>query len=209
MEIRKPILKKEKLAETVFSVSSVIQLDEVTLSCGLADNEQIDELKISTSIIHTLSLQSSIVEDLSIVDSFLFASNFAGAVFNHTFFERARLSGCRLQGTQLMECIARDTVIEKSKCDDVSFRFAKIENTVFLDCEMENADFSGARLKNVLFRNCNLKKSQFSQAKLNHVGLKESDIQGIAIDKDSFGNITVNTGQALYLASRLGLNIED
>jgi uncharacterized protein YjbI with pentapeptide repeats len=209
MEIRKPLVKKEKLTEATFHASSVIQMDEVTLSGGSADNEEIDEVKISTSIVHSLSFQSSTVEDLSIIDAFLFAANFAGAVFNHTFFERARLSKCRLQGTQLMECIARDTVIEKSKCNDVSFRFAKMENIVFLDCEMENTDFSGAHLKNVLFRNCNLKKSQFSHAKLHHVSLKESDIQGIAIDKDSFGDVIVNTGQALYLASRLGLRIED
>ena len=39
--------------------------------------------------------------------------------------------------------------------------------------------------------------------------LAAMEINGISIDKDSFGKIIVNTGQAIYLASTLGLIIED
>lgn len=108
-----------------------------------------------------------------------------------------------------MECVACDVVVDKSKCNDVSFRFAKIKNMVFLDCSLDNADFMGAKLENVIFRNCSLKNSQFSQSKLKNVNFKDSNIEGISISRDSFGDITVNTGQAIYLASLLGLNIED
>ena len=63
--------------------------------------------------------------------------------------------------------------------------------------------------KNVSFENCDLKDSQFSQAKLNNVYLKGSNIENIKINKDAFANVTVDTKQALYLASLFGLKIED
>jgi len=108
-----------------------------------------------------------------------------------------------------MECRIRDVLIERSKCVDLSAKFSVLKSVVFMDCDLEGANFLGAKMENVLFMNCNLNNSQFSQTKLKNVSFKGSSIQGISIDKESFGGITVNTGQALYLVSVLGLKIED
>lgn len=209
VKIRKPILNIKNLKETTLVDLLVIDLNEAIIKKGSLDNRNIDEIKISESTLRGISLRSSRVEEIKIVDSCLDDMDFVGATFNKTYFERVTINKSRLQGTQLMEFVACDVVIDKSKCTDVSFRFAKIKNTIFLDCNLDNADFIGANLENVIFRNCSLKNSQFSQSRLKNVNFKDSNIEGIAISRDSFGNITVNTGQAIYLASLLGLNIED
>ena len=74
---------------------------------------------------------------------------------------------------------------------------------------MSDVEFTGAELKNVIFKKCNLNGAQFSQAKLKHISLKSSQIEKIHIDKESFNELTVDTAQAIYLASLLGLRIED
>jgi uncharacterized protein YjbI with pentapeptide repeats len=209
MEIRKPILDKKSLKTGVFEESSLTDLDGVLVEGGVLEIKNVPEIKIASSVLNAVSFQSLLVEEMSAIDAFLTGANFAGATINWIYLERVVISKSRLQGSQFMNCIAREVLIEKSKCGDSSFRYAKMKNVIFQDCDLENTDFLGAEMENVDFKNCSLKNSQFSHSKLKNVRFKESDIEGIAIDKDSFGEITVNTGQAIYLASRLGLNIED
>lgn len=209
-KIRKPILSPERLKLVDVNTEQASLFIEGVLAKNIdIEKKKIDELNINTCMVEDSSLLSSVFNEIKIIDSILKKCDFTGVVAHHTSFDRMHISNSRLQGSQFMESSACDVVIERSKCVDVSFRFGKITHTAFIDCDLSGADFLGAHLKNVIFRNCNLKKSQFSQSKLNQVSFKGSDIEDIAISKECFVGITVNTGQALYLASMLGFTVED
>lgn len=210
VKVRNPIISINKLKPAVIDTKqAVIFTDDSVIKDVNLEGRKIDELNLNSCDVEKLSLLSSTANEVKIIDSILKKCDFTGAMTNHTFLERTHINNSRLQGSQLMELVARDIVIEKSKCIDLSLRFSKIKDSAFVDCDLTGVDFIGADLRNVIFRNCILKKSQFSQSKLNKVSFKDSDIDGIIINKDSLGGITVNTGQALYLASMLGFTIED
>ena len=90
-----------------------------------------------------------------------------------------------------------------------SFRFGKIKNTLFADCDLTDVDFTGAELTNVTFENCTLTSALFFQSTLASVSIKSSTIENIRITRESIKNLTVNSGQALYLATLFGLVVED
>lgn len=209
-QMRKPRIKPGRPDAVNISIESQsLSFDEVTIVDVDCEARKLDELYVNSCEVLSLSLRSATVKDIKIVDSELRKCDFTGAVSHHTFFERVHISSSRLQGSQFMECMLSNVMVEQSKCNDSSFRFGKLRDITFIGCDLTGADFSGAILKNIDFRQCNLLNSQFSHAKLDHVSFKDSDITGIAINKDSLGGITVNTGQALYLASMLGLTTED
>ena len=73
----------------------------------------------------------------------------------------------------------------------------------------ERIRFCWSKIRFCFFKGCDLTNSDFSQSKLKKVSLKGSVIVNIHVDKESFGQVTVDSGQAIYLASVFGLTIED
>jgi uncharacterized protein YjbI with pentapeptide repeats len=209
METRKPILQKSSLKETkIENVDSLLEIENVIIKEGDFENLEIEEIRCNGVIAENILLASSKIEEASIIDTTFSKSNFAGTVFGKAFIERVEIDKSRVQGTQFMGAKFKDVVIKNSKCTSSSFRFSTMKNVVFVDCDVNGVDFQGTEMENVLFQNCDLKESCFLSTKLKNVILSTSNIEGIKINKEAFGKVSVNTSQALYLSSIFGLVIE-
>ncbi len=212
-EIKKPIIDKKNLREIALEESkedsNSFEIDNAIVNYGIFEGGTYLEIKINESVINKISFQLSKVGEISSSDVSFDNINLTGTVFSKSYFLRCTFSKCRLQGTQFGDATVKDVSVQTSKCADVSFRFGKLKNVHFSECDLSDADFLGSSLENVTFENCILKNTQFSQTSFKNVSFRGSQIEGIAIDKESYTSLTVNTGQAIYLASLLGLNVED
>ena len=210
MKVKDPIIDVDRLAVMPIPADNPDILIESAKARGLRFEEKdLEEVSFTEAVLDDVSFQSSKIKEMRCIDTIINKGNFAGTEVSRCYAHRARFISCRLQGAQFMETKISNVVYKNCKSDGVSFRYSKIENTVFTHCDLRESEFLGAELKNVRFDNCNMTSAQFSHAKLDHINLKGSNIEDIKIGKDSLGTLTVTTGQALYLASILGLHIED
>lgn len=210
MEIKKPILIKKTLKSMQIEVnSSVIEAEESLLENGSFENKEIEELSLTSVMAEGLLFGGAKLEEVYALDSIFSRCDFSGTVLNRVTLERVEINNSRIQGTQYIDARFKEVTIKNSKGIHSSFRFSKMKNVAFVDCDLGGADFQGSEMENVIFENCNLKDAQFSSTKLIHVNFSSSNIESIKINKESFGKVTVNTSQALYLSSIFGLVLED
>ena len=207
--MRKPVLNTSKLREQELKLGETIILDGAKVINGNLTSESLDELSVETSYLENIIFNSVTIGEFESKDSLFSKCSFAGAQCDRSYLVRTEISNSRLQGIQMTEGVLIDTVIVDSKCSMANFRFSSLKNVIFKNCDLKEIDFLGAKLESVTFKNCDLSDSEFSQSKLKKVSFKGSVITNIHIDKDSFGEVTVDSGQAIYLASVFGLTVED
>lgn len=210
MPTKKPQVKKNQLhAVTIDEGADTIEIESGILVDASFEERKLDELDGSEIVLENCNFQSATIGDFKVIDGLFVRCNFAGVRTDHVFLQRIEMTQCRIQGTEFQEANITDVAIRTSKCMGSSFRFGKIKNTLFADCDLTDVDFTGAELINVTFDNCTLTNALFFQSTLASVSVKSSTIENIRITRESIKNLTVNSGQALYLATLFGLVVED
>ena len=207
--MRKPIIQKNRLTEKEFTFNENIQLENVKILEGDMTSRQVEEFSVELSCLGDIVFNSATIIEFESKDTIFARCSFAGTQCDRSYVLRSELRNSRLQGVQMVEGVFRDVVIVGSKCSTANFRFCSFKNVIFDNCNLKEADFLGSTLDSVSFKNCDLSHSEFSQSKLKKVSFKGSVITDMHIDKESFGAVTVDSGQAIYLASVFGLTIED
>lgn len=162
-----------------------------------------------TAILERVDANSCAFKGLQIRDSRILSSDFANAKCEKMNIFRTEFIACRMTGFQAPEAIVKEVLFQRSKLDLSLFRFSKLQDVAFDHCILIGADFLGAELEKVIFRDCDLTDTEFSQAKIKEIDVRGSKIENIRLQKDLVGTIKVDTGQALYLSSLFGLQIED
>lgn len=206
--MKKPILVKKLEAKTLPSEGTV-SFEGALVEDQDATGAEFDELRLEQCEMQDMIFNETSTEETMLVDCIIKRSCFAGAKLKEPFLARVEFVSCRLQGVQADVCVIRDTYFRSSKIQSGNFRYGKLKDVVFEDCDLLDADFVGTQLECVTFNKCNLNGVDFSQAQLKDVRLGGSTIESIRIASDSLKKVTVDTSQALYLASIFGLNIED
>lgn len=176
---------------------------------GDLSEEEFDDLTLEKVCCESVVFNQVTIDDLTVLDSSFSKCSFAGAVIEHSHFTRTELVSTRLQGIQLTELSATDTAFITSKLNDANFRYAKLKNVLFRQCDLTAADFIGATLENVVFEDCELNGVNFSQATLKNIDLSGSRITDVVISPEAIKEVFVDTGQAIYLSSLFGLKIKD
>ncbi|MGB0389618.1 MAG: pentapeptide repeat-containing protein, partial [Ardenticatenaceae bacterium] len=87
------------------------------------------------------------------------------------------------------------------------FRFSKLKDARFQNCDLREADFYATHLNHVAFRNCDLRGADFSAAQLTDVDLRGCKIEGMNISPNAVRGITIEPQQAIHLARILGATV--
>ena len=207
--MRKPIIQKNRLVERELGIDENIHLENAKVLDGDITSLHLEEFSIESSYCENFVLNSTTILEFESRDSIFSQCSFAGAQCDHSYMLRSEFEGSRFQGVQMVESVWLDVVVVRSKCSMANFRFSSFKNVIFKDCDLRDCDFIGSKLNFVVFKNCDLSGSDFSQSQLKKVSFKGSIITDIHIDKESFAQVTVDSGQAIYLASVFGLTVED
>jgi uncharacterized protein YjbI with pentapeptide repeats len=207
--MKKPIIEISNLKKINF----VNQKEEIFKRIFLKN------LKFNDKINHEIVLDASLFNRVNFSDCNLSKSKISDCIFENCDFAnmlaekgnfyRSEIKNSRCIGLQISEGILEDVLFFQSVLDISSFRFAKLKNICFDECELNEADFIGTSMENIIFKSCKMKDSEFSQAKLKNVDFRGSDLTNIHIDKNNVDNLIVDTGQAIYLSSLFGLKIKD
>jgi len=132
------------------------------------------------------------------------STGFVEAKLERAAFIDCIFSKCDFTASKLPDASWQRTVLLAARCklDLANFRFAKLKNVHFKDCDLTEADFYAAELHNVEFENCNLDRVEFSSSKLKKVDLRSSDILAIR-GVDSLGGAIIDSSQLMALAPAL------
>jgi uncharacterized protein YjbI with pentapeptide repeats len=206
----KPILDIDFLKKKVVNtLSSDHDLEKIYLEGSQFQKTKEDNLLFNTSLFKKIDLSDSRLSKLGILDSKIADSNLSNIEADRAYLNRVEIQNSRCTGFQITEGILNDVLFQGSKLDLSSFRFSHLKDVVFLNCNLVEASFVGANLENVSFLNCDLTGSDFVEGNLKNIDFRGSTLDNIRIDKNKLENVTVDTGQALYLTRYFGLEIKD
>lgn len=202
-------LEKKGFRHVILQASDRVDYDEAHITEGDVSAETIGELRLLECVVEGVLFDQTHVEEGKVVNCVFEKCSFAGAELLKMGLDRVRIQGARMPGLQMYEAHVVHTHVVSSKLTTANFRAGTFSHVCFERCDLTEVDFLGAKLTDVIFHECTLSGAQFSHAQLTNVRFKGSTIEGIHIDRDAFHAVTVDSAQALYLASLFGLTIED
>ena len=150
---------------------------------------------------------SCTIDELTCRELLFVNGDLANTRCERTYMDRVEIVHSRLTGMSLGSATIKNTRFEHNKGNLSFFRFARLTNCVFRNCDLTEANFQGASMKDVIFRNCDLSGAQFSQAHFERVDLRSSCIDGIGIGSDDARGLIVEPLQCIEFARLLGVNI--
>ena len=96
-----------------------------------------------------------------------------------------------------------------------SMRYSNLSESIlnkvnFSDCDISESNFIALEAINkTTFDNCKLMGADFSNTKLEHLDFRTCDISNILVKIEDLRGLTVNSFQAMDLATILGIKIKD
>jgi len=174
--VSKPQLpaKLEPLEATKISAGVEFEaglIADVDWSQGLAARMELETVRLERVDMTSAKLRESSWMDVHISAGQFGGTDLAGLTARRIVIETSRMSGCIMS-----ESILRDFRIAASKLDMTNFRFAKLKNVLFKDCDFTDADFAGVTLSGVMFQNCKLERTNFDGASMNQVDITSCEL---------------------------------
>lgn len=168
-------------------------------------------LSLETVRLEHMNMTAAKLRDGSWLDVYIQGSQGGGADLGGLTARRILIEGSRMSGCIMSEADLRDAQWLGNKLDMMNFRFAKLKNVIFKDCDLTEVDFSGANLLNILFQNCRLERANFDAATMVNVDLTSSqllDLKGVT----GLAGATIGYDQlaamAPSIANELGIKLK-
>ena len=156
---------------------------------------------------------------------------FEGCDFHKAFFQDVKFVNCSFCHSSFCDANFKSCIFESCKGRGADFYGSSLYHVQFQDCDMGEAVFDAARFSSVKGQNTDFSKAGFSKCRMSNTVweqvcfreakffktvLKDKDspkrsIEGIVLsdERGELEGAVVNTFQALGLAKRLGLVIQD
>jgi uncharacterized protein YjbI with pentapeptide repeats len=207
--MKKPLINKNKLEVEIVGSSGTVDIEQKSIKGQDFSERKLDELRADSCWFEDVVVSQSEILEGKVTDCVFNKCNFAGATLHDFFFERTEFASSWMQGVEIAGAPFQNCYFKSCKLNAANFRYGTFKHCVFDSCILQESDFMGVNFKKVDFVDCDLRESQFSQTKLEKVSFKGSLIDGMRLNKQSLEEVTVDTAQAIYLASTFGLTIED
>lgn len=178
--------------------------DEVPHDCEEGD---VRGLWLGGARVLDLNLDRPELLDLRIEDS-----DISGVVMTGFVARRVVLSGTRLRGVTLVRGQYDDGVVTGCPTSDLSFRFSRLRQVVFRDCDLSGADFTNTTFDHVTIDHCDLQRARFDAAVVNCLAITDCNlvgITGVSGLKGAQVDASDLPGLATSLALETGLRIRD
>lgn len=179
-----------ELCLTIENIADGVELD---FKNGVLDHTELSDTEHKSSHIQSCALTSV---------------NLMSAGMSESKFDRVFIETSRLSGIDLGTSIVIDAVFKKCKVNGVSFRSAELKRVLFYECDLTDADFQSADLEKVVFRSCELAQSDFSHSRFKEVDIRGSRINGARFGLEQLKDLTIDQGQATYIALLTGVKID-
>lgn len=133
----------------------------------------------------------------------------SNAIWAQASLNRIVIGTCRLTGCRMNESQIRDVRFVDCKADLTQFRFSKFKSVRFENCDLREADFQGADLRDVVFQGCDLSGAHFSGANLNGADMRGSRLESLNLLPADLEGLVIDQVQSVelapFLAALLGL----
>jgi uncharacterized protein YjbI with pentapeptide repeats len=131
----------------------------------------------------------------------------AGFVARRVALRRTRVRGVTMVNGQL-----DDGLIEECVTDELSFRFSRLRQVAFRDCDLSGIDFTPTTFEHVTIERCDLSRARFDAATVKCLEITDCTLAGIH-GVGGLKGAQVDAGDvpamAIALAVEAGLRIVD
>ena len=199
----------EELEPRELALKEDVGLEGLRFEGDDASSLEVRDISLDRVLLRKVDFGEAEVSGVKLLDVRFENCNLANGLWEGVYMVRGEFHGTRLTGLRMPEAIWKGAFFKGCRADLTWFGFGKFRDVVFENCVFREGNFQGTSFRNVLFKDCDLSKAEFSQASFENVDLRGSDINGMRIGRDSVKGLKVDTGQAIYFAGLLGLDIED
>ena len=179
-------------------------IHDVDADLVIIENSTFSKIDFKNCTLHKPRITNVIFDGC---DFSLRTGDFKNNTWRESLFNRIEFINCHTLGFVLAECHFNNVLFRNCHGKYWSFRFSKLVNCRFEDCNLIEADFQNCDLSGVDFVNCQLRGSDFFDANLNHTDVRGSNIDNLRIGTKEVKGMIVEPHQALQLTHLLGIDI--
>lgn len=136
----------------------------------------------------------------------------SGVTARDFVMRRVEFRGTRLRGVAFASGQYDDGLLLDCRTDDLAWRFSRLRNVTFRNCDLANADFYAATFEHVTFGSCNLRNARFHAATVKCLRITDCDLRGVsgALDlKGAVLDLADLPSLAPSLAGEAGIELVD
>lgn len=153
------------------------------------DSLRLEDFVLEASMCEKLRLEAAHWIRADLRDVKIEQSDLSNAIWSTGSAHRVEIADSRLTGFAAPESAFRDVIFNSCKMNLCGFRFAKMENAAFIECDLRGADFFSAALKAVRFERCDLSESSFERCTMTAVDFRSSGLVGLKSVEGLSGSI--------------------
>jgi uncharacterized protein YjbI with pentapeptide repeats len=131
-------------------------------------------------------------------------SDFSGAVWPKSRWQRVHLKGCKLTGMQLASFNGADVLLQECTLEGTIFSSGKLRGVRFEKCRMHRAVFDRMDISDAVFHQCDLTGADLTGSTLAGVDIRGSDIRDVRLDVRQYKGLIIDPGQAVEIVAQLG-----
>lgn len=126
-----------------------------------------------------------------------------------TSFNRVEFVGCKLQGADMSESTMNHVSFADTSARYVNVAASRLRHVRFAGSDLRGGVLADMKTEAVEVSRCDFTEADFSHTRLAGFDLRDSTIDGIAVNLPDLRGVTVSTWQAAALIRILGVRVED
>jgi len=211
---RTPAVLQPPELPTPLSVAALKRLaDQLHCTCCSIsdhgfDTQVAEDILLDRVLCKHSSFQHTQLNLAQLMDVRLEVCDMAAATWTKASLHRIELIGCRASGMAMLDSELQDVLIQRCTAELMRIWSSRLQRVRFEQCRLQKSSFEQSNLRGVVFRHCDLSGAQFSGARMQGCDLRGSQLQGITVGIQELQGAIIDPGQALLLASLLGLLVQ-
>jgi len=161
-----------------------------------------DQSKLTASALTGSILPASRWTDWTIESADLSNATWIDCRMVRVHITNTKLTGFDARGAEL-----RDIHFKDCKAPDILLAESTLTRIRFDHCQLTNLDLTGATIKSLAINHCDSRNIRLINTKIEHLDLRDSLIEGIALNQSTLKGILINPPQAPAIAQALGVQI--
>jgi uncharacterized protein YjbI with pentapeptide repeats len=194
-------------AESVFSDSELITIDEKLLHDLQGPNLTVGSNRIEGSVLERIQLADGNFGSALWKDIRLVGCDLANIRARRVSLIRVELIDCRLTGFRADALEWQDVLVQNGDVRYAQFQGGTFRSCEFDGCNLQDADLQDADLSDSILRSCNLARADLRKAKLRNTDFRKSEVEGMLVGMGDLQGAIVDPAQAMILAGLMGLQI--
>lgn len=140
-------------------------------------------------------------------DCIIESADLSGATWIDARLIRVTITNTKLTGFDARGSTLRDVHFKECKAPDMLLAESTFDRVRFDHCNLTSLDLTGAIITSLAINHCDARMLRLVDAKIQHLDLRDSLIEGIALNPAQLKSITITPTQAPALIQALGAQI--